>query len=705
MILKESLFNKGVFNTVLRRFRLGSLLYFIILFLCVPTMFLTRSPQVLENLYFGRFNSAFTFQDSALFEADIMILPTLVSMIVPTIAALLIFNYIHSPRHAIFTHSMPVSRKANYFSSLCGGFTLMALPIVINAIILIIISLSGYGKIIGILPALVWMLVFLAVIFIMFSISTLASFLAGNPFSAAAINLIIHLLPFMLAASVSFLGDRYLYGFTNDNAVFETINKASPVVNLFEKLIGNNVYGFFKNTSVWVFLAISVLIFVVSYFLYKNRRIELSGDVAGFKIMHPILKYTLCSGAFILSFAIFTSIEISAIWYFLLTGIITAIVYFASEMVLKKNLRIFHLYKGLIGFFAAVAVVLSFLAFTSVFGFETRIPKEEKIESVAVYTSYSNEIPYVKDPDIIKKATEFHKEFTKDITTLQRDSARIEATMSADSNYEEINHVYMNMISFKYKLSNGKELSRRYYVKNDDEYRILYSLFESDEYKNKVTGIDKIYPDNVGSVTINTNCGNTHYDITLNEDATALFHAIKKDIADMTYDDYISSSPLHMHLSIGLSYEENAEQKIFVQSDNPHAYYHFNISINPSFKNSYKLLSDNGYLDELKNHYVKNLYVSTEPVYYNNKTYKFNGEEFNPTSRIMIEPEFLRKLTPEEGAVVFDEILTKKYLYTETPFDENYYLFSPDMVSGEKGITAASNIARFSPDNMPEFLK
>ena len=194
MILKESLFNKGVFNTVLRRFRLGSLLYFIILFLCVPTMFLTRSPQVLESLYFGRFNSAFTFQKSVLFEADMMILPTLVSMIVPTIAALLIFNYIHSPRHAIFTHSMPVSRKANYFSSLCGGFTLMALPIVINAIILIIISLSGYGKIIGILPALVWMLMFLAVIFIMFSISTLASFLAGNPFSAAAINLIIHLL-------------------------------------------------------------------------------------------------------------------------------------------------------------------------------------------------------------------------------------------------------------------------------------------------------------------------------------------------------------------------------------------------------------------------------------------------------------------------------------------------------------------------------
>ena len=705
MTLKESLFNKGVYNTVLRRFRLGSLLYFIILFLCVPTMFLTRSPEVLESRYFGRFNSAFTFQKSILFEADMMITPVLVSFIVPTIVALLIFNYVHSQRHAIFTHSLPVTRKANYFSSLCGGFTLMALPVVLNAIILIIISLSGYGKVIGIVPAIVWMLILLCVLFIMFSVATLASFLAGNPFSAAAINLIIHLLPFGLAASVSLFGTRYLYGFSDDGEVFETINKASPIVNLFEKLVGNNVYGFFKNTSVWIFLAISVVIFIVSYFLYKYRRIELSGDVAGFKILHPILKYTVCSGAFILSFGIFTSIEMSAFWYFLLTGVVTAIVYFASEMVLKKNLRVFHLYKGLIGFFLAAAVVISFVAFTSVFGFETKIPQEDKIESVAVFTSYSNDFPYVKDPEIIKKATLFHKEFLEDIPVLEKEATFIHEPYSADTSFDFVQSYHMNRIFFKYKLSNGKVISRRYYVKNDDEYRILYSLFESAEYKNKVTGIDKIYPDNVRSVTINTNCGNTHYDITLNENSSALFHALKKDIADMTYDDYISSSPLHMHLSMGLSYEENAEQKIFVQGDNPHAYYHFSISISPSFENSYKLLNDKGYLEELKNHYQKNLYVSTEPVYYNNKTYTFNGEKFDPNSRIMIDGEFLRKLTPEEGAKAFSEILTKKYDYKETPFDENYYLFCPDMVSSEKGITAASNIARYSPDNIPDFLK
>ncbi len=705
MTLKESLFNKGVYSTVLRRFRLGSLLYFIILFLCVPTMFLTRSPEVLLNRYYNQFNSAFTSDKSVLFNNDMMILPTLVTMIVPTIAALLIFNYVHSQRHAIFTHSLPVSRKANYISSLCGAFTLMALPVLFNTIILIIMSLCGYGKVIGIVPSIVWMLVLLCVLFIMFSVATLASFLAGNPFSAAAINLIIHLLPFGVAASVSLFGTRYLYGFSNDGEVFESINKTSPIVNLFEKLIGNNVYGFFKNTSVWIFLAISVLLFILSYFLYKYRRIELSGDVAGFKIMHPILKYTVCSGAFILSFGIFTSIEMNSFWYFLLTAMVTAIVYFASEMVLKKNLRVFHLYKGLIGFFAAAAVVLSFVAFTSVFGFETRIPEEEKIESVAVFTSYSNDFPYVKDPEIIKKAINFHKDFTQDIPVLEKDYFLAEATYSADANYGEINRVYMNLISFKYKLANGKELSRKYYVKNDDEYRILYSLFESAEYKNKVTGIDKIYPDNVRSVTVNTNCGNTHYDITLNDDSSAFFHALKKDIENMTYDDYISSSPLHMHLSMGLSYEENAVQKIFVQGDNPHAYYHFGISINPSFKNSLNILKDKGYLEELKNHYQKNLYVSTEPVYYNNKMYTFNGVKFDPNSRIMIEPEFLRKLTPEEGAVVFDEILTKKLNYSETPFDENYYLFCPDMVSSEKGVTAASNIARFSPDNIPEFLK
>lgn len=705
MILKESLFNKGVFSTVLRRFRLGGLLYFILLFLCVPTMFLTKSPELLINRYYGRFNTAYSFEKSLIFDTDLMVFPTLITMLVPTIVALLVFNFIHSPRHSIFAHSLPVTRKANYFSSLCGAFTLMALPVVLNAIILIIMSLCGYGKIIGIVPSIVWMLIFLAVIFIMFSVATLASFLAGNPFSAAAINLIIHLLPLGVAGSVSFLGDRYLYGFTNDNAVFESISKASPIVSLFEKLIGNNVYGFFKNISVWIFLAISVLFFFLSYLLYRKRRMELSGDVAGFKIMHPILKYTVCTIAFILSFAIFTSIEISAIWYFLLTGIITAIVYFASEMVLKKNLRVFHLYKGLIGFFAATAVVLSFIAFTNVFGFETRIPKEDEIESVAVFTSYSNEFPYVEDPEIIKKAVTFHKDFTQDIPVLEKDYFLAEATYSADANYGEINHIYMNRIFFKYKLANGKEISRRYYVKNDDEYKILCSLFESAEYKIKVTGIDKVYADNVKSVTINTNCGNTHYDFTLNEDSSALFHALKKDIENMTYDDYISSRPLSLHISMGLSYEENAVQKIFVQGDNPHAYHHFDISINPAFDNSVNLLREKGYVDELRNHYQKNLYVSTEPVYYKDKIYTFNGEKFNPTSRIMIEPEFLRKLDPEESAKAFEEILFKKYNYVETPYDENYYLFCPDMVSGEKGVAAATNIARFSPDNMPEFLK
>lgn len=707
MILKESLFNKGVFNTVLRRFRLGSLLYFIILFLCVPTMFLTRSPEVLESRYFGRIDIDYTIADSALFSTDMLILPVLVTMLVPTVAALLIFNYIHSPRHAIFTHSMPVSRKANYFSSLCGGLTLMALPVVINAIILIIISLLGYGKVVGLIPSLVWMLVFLAVIFIMFSVATLASFLAGNPFSAAAINLIIHLIPFMLAASVSFFGDRYLYGFANDNEMFENMLMGSPLINLFTNLLGGDVYYFFKNMSVWVFLVVSIVLFVLSYFLYKYRKVELSGDVAGFKIMHPILKYTLCSGAFILSFAIFTSIEISAIWYFLLTGIITAIVYFASEMVLKKNLRIFHLYKGLIGFFAAAAVVLSFLAFTSVFGFETRIPKEEKIESVALYTDYNDEVPYVKDPRVIKTATEHHRKFIKDIPALKKDSFYYtEEIYTADSLYTEAekpHHTYTVMLN--YRLKSGKVISRRYRIENEAMYKMLSALFESKEYKVKKTGIDEIIFDNVKKLDIRTNCGDLGFDFTLYDKSPEFLRALKKDIENITYDDYYTACPVNIYASLDASPEDNKTEKIFKESAYPYHYYHFSISINPNFKNAYNFLLENGYIEQMKSHITDNLYVSKEPVYFKSGTYTFNGENFNPDSVIHIGTEFLRKLSPEESEKAYEEILLKKYNQKEIPFSENYYLFCANTTHMENGTSAANNIARFSPDTMPEFLK
>ena len=169
MTSKESLFNKGIFQAIIRRFRLGALLYFIILFLCVPIAFLTQNPYHLSQRYFGMGNSAFTNSNSVIFRSGFMILPVIVTFFASTVVALLVYNYVHASRHGVFTHSLPVSRKANYVSTLCGAFTLLSAPIILNGIILFVMSLCGYGKVIGAIPAIVWTLILLCIVFIMFS--------------------------------------------------------------------------------------------------------------------------------------------------------------------------------------------------------------------------------------------------------------------------------------------------------------------------------------------------------------------------------------------------------------------------------------------------------------------------------------------------------------------------------------------------------
>ena len=698
MTLKESLFNKGIFQAIIRRFRLGALLYFIILFLCVPIAFLTQNPYHLSQRYFGMGNPEFTNATSVIFRSGFMILPVIVTFFASTVVALLVYNFVHSSRHAIFTHSLPVSRRANYISTLCASFTLLSVPIILNSIILIIMSLCGYGQVIGVWASVVWALILLCIVFIMFSVSTMAAFLTGNSFALVAINLILLLLPVAVAMASSLFGDMFLYGFTEDNVVFEKIIMTSPIVWITD-FISRDAYLFFSHLKVWVFIGIALALYIASYFLYKNRRMEFCGDVAAFKIMRPILKYTVCAVTFIISLGIFSSMQMHFIFYYLLTVLVTSIAYFACEMVLRKNLRAFKFYKGLIAFLIVAAAILSFMAFTSVFGFETRIPDIEDIEEASLYSNYSYEIPYVKDVAFIKQVTEFHEDMFLDIPVVKHSYLK---DMAID--YQNVSY-----ITFKYKLKNGKELSRAYLIDHKTENDIMSVLFENVEYKKKVTGLFRINYENVKQLTLDSHLGSASYSLILNERTADFFTALDKDVSEMTYEEYIARSPFSMHVNLNLSYADNLTEKIFKPQiingeENKNIHYNFSLDILPTFSNSIKILRDSGYFDELKNFYANNLYISTEPVYYENNIFTFLGKTYDLSMRIPIPADYLRKLSSAQGDAFVEDILTKKIDENISPYSENYYVFCANSVNYKEEFTAASHVKRYSSDNIPAYL-
>ena len=74
MTLKTSLFNKGIYKSTLRRYAWGSILYFILLFLCTGMMILLNENPDSVNSY-GSYRRI-------LILSDYMIIPMLLTMTV-----------------------------------------------------------------------------------------------------------------------------------------------------------------------------------------------------------------------------------------------------------------------------------------------------------------------------------------------------------------------------------------------------------------------------------------------------------------------------------------------------------------------------------------------------------------------------------------------------------------------------------------------
>ena len=158
MTLRTSLFNSGIFKNTLKRFKWGSFLYFVMLFLSVPFALLVEDVSRLVDRY------ALSMDVSPiLLRGDYISFPALFAILVPTVVATLVFNNMHSAKQSVFVHSLPVDRKANFVSNLLAAFVLMTAPVLLNGIILLIMSFTAYGQIISSCSVAYWVFVNLSI--------------------------------------------------------------------------------------------------------------------------------------------------------------------------------------------------------------------------------------------------------------------------------------------------------------------------------------------------------------------------------------------------------------------------------------------------------------------------------------------------------------------------------------------------------------
>lgn len=590
MTSKTSLFSKGIFNSTIKRFLWGSILYFAALFLLNVLPLLVSTPND-----FGYGNM---MRGWHLFQYGINTPNIIISSIVPYVAALLAFRFLHSKKQSIFVHSLPANRSTIYFSTKIAVMLLMIAPVILNGIILLLMSITKYSSYISITSVITWMALNILCHIIMFSVASLCCMLTGNSFGAAVIYFVIHLAPIIISSMTNEFLHDFILGFGGNNDITTTISEINPftfLVKVSDCISGlaqvNNRY---QSTEIlkWIpiYIVVSIILYLLSYYLYKIRKLENVEDVAGFKIMNPVFKYLVTFTVAISTLAVIANFHyittIAAIITFILT---TAIAYFICEMVLKKTLKVFDSYKGYVSFICIITLVLIVSKITGGFGYESYLPDTNEIKSVSVssYNGYKGDVK-ISDKNFINLAVAIHKE-------------RMEQGLKDkdyDSRYATIN--------IHYEMNDGDNVKRRYYITEKEMNDIFDSLYAFDEYVKNYDDFYSINQEKIIDIMLDDHNHSKQFVIDHSQQKE-LYEAIEKDRLSLSFKEMNCIKNTY-NFSISIRYF--FEDKNIIYNDRNEEYTRsISFLINPYYQNTILWLQKEGYLDLIKIPHDNKLYI------------------------------------------------------------------------------------------------
>lgn len=566
---KISLFNKGIYKSTLSRFKWGSVLYFVILFFstCFPLMiddmmysaetvrkYLETGGKILNDSYIG--------------------FPVFVATIVPTVVGFLAFDMFWSKQQSVFVHSLPCKRRVIYFSVLSGAFTLMVLPVLANALILMIISASKFGEIFGILHCLKWILANLILLFVMFSIATLSASITSSRIGYVFVNGVLHFIPFAIAFCIGGVASAYLYGFDNNlSPFFDSLVSWLPAFSHYT-YNGGNDFSVFTNLMSYkslIYISCAVLLYVVSFFIYKKRHAETAGNFVAFKVLNPVFKYLFTALGTVFTFSLMYFGRGYDGYALFVIFVVSIILYFAFEMILKKNLKVFGTYKGYLVFAAVMAVLVVFVQFTSFFGYENRVPEIDEVESVLVSEYYEDLIKTVSDRDFIAEVINIHENKISEIPLM------VEG--------------FKDSIKIEYNLKNGKKIKRVYRDLTWEEKNYTFGiLFNHKEYRLANDMLHQIPKKDIEGLSCSIRIGQNNAEfihIDGAERTKGFIEAWQKDIENLGYKERNKYSA---YMDVSINFKNNVSED---------RRYYRSVNFNSNFKNTLNFLEQNWYFDPL----------------------------------------------------------------------------------------------------------
>lgn len=430
------------------------------------------------SLWGGFRNASRTFQggptvDEARFEvlANVLELqlPMFLVFVMAVVFAMVFFSYLFNGRSSNMIHALPVTRADLYGTNLITGLVFLIVPQVIAFMLSVLVCLA-YG-VSNVQYLGIWILVMAGFSIACYGMAVLCVMLTGQMLAVAAYYVIGNFLYVGVRTIVSLIISIFAFGIDYSDVVqaihlefLSPFYYAFRLVNFHKKTEWvNNTYTAVRGISfsgahiVAGYTLMGVMLFVLSYFLYKKRQLESAGDFLTFPVLKPIFRWGVgFCGSFSLACmtaGILMTMNIGEELPIFIVGImIYGIVFFyVAEMLVRKSFRVFCKKRWGECAIYTVFLLASFGCMMLTAGkIESFCPDQDDVQTAFVYLDY----PIEYETEDVKQVLDLQKQILSDSRELKK--------LEKGSDEKAV-------IDILYRTNKGEWISREYTVPLESE--------------------------------------------------------------------------------------------------------------------------------------------------------------------------------------------------------------------------------------------
>lgn len=482
------------------------------------------------------------------------------------IIAISIFNYLYKKSTVDMNLSLPLTTRQRFLSEYFAGLTIYIVPAIIGGLIGTVILLTGKHELMEFLKYTIYIgsVVIIGMI-LYYSLTVLILSCCGSLFETILSTLLINA---MIPASIYLLSYTIIsndsFGLSSNSLFLNQIFISSPIGNaafiiyFFDNV---NMYGN-VNTNLYVHWLIPTLIFTVlivllSYFLYKKRKAE--------QVSKPyVYKFIYYAILFFVTFCIISIFKVSTgssdytaqtdstpiDASFFPAVMCSSIVFFIMEIISNRGFKKFWLsILKFAGTITCIYAVLLLCHATNGFGVNKYVPLESAVDNVII--DFDNTSTYnlpIRNKHTIHDVVSLHekviKEKYEDKNTSHKEISESELDQriknGALATYNRKN------ISITYYLKNGSILTREYNVSDEQMEQLYASMMTGRDYaeycyhKLSYSFAFRVENDkNAGNIEIynkiNQKISTTKLTV---DEFSKLIKAYKNDIENMSADSF-----------------------------------------------------------------------------------------------------------------------------------------------------------------------